>query len=365
MSLKQNKYSDYKIFAFPEKVQSFRDNVLTAPIYVRIKPINRCNHACHWCVYSDGTLRPKDRPDKHLQAGMHETMREQDIMPTEAALGLIDDLADIGTKAVTFSGGGEPLLHKDIASIMQRTLDRNLALSIITNGQLLQGVRAETLAHAKWVRISMDYTSEKQMVESRNVPGRFFTGVLDNITNFTKIKDVNTDLGVNFIITRDNYEGIVDFAKQLKDCGVENIRFSPVYISGFKEYHAPIAARVVEQLLECQSFCDGNFSINTTYDLDSASKSPVRPFNRCLYAQTTCVVGADLNIYACHNTAYSKHGLIAGIQNRKFSEAWFSDEVKEWHDKFKPCNVCHHECANHNKVALYDKLTNDSYDAFV
>ena len=66
--MKQNKYSDYKIFAFPEKVQSFREGNVTAPLYVRIKPINRYNHACHWCVYSDGTLRPKDRPDKHLKS---------------------------------------------------------------------------------------------------------------------------------------------------------------------------------------------------------------------------------------------------------------------------------------------------------
>lgn len=363
--MKQNKYSDYKIFAFPEKVQSFREGNVTAPLYVRIKPINRCNHACHWCVYSDGTLRPKDRPDKHLKAGMHETMKEQDIMPTEAAIGLIDDLADIGVKAVTFSGGGEPLLHKDIASIMRRTIDNKIALSIITNGQLLNNDRADILGHAKWVRVSMDYTSAQQMVNSRNVPERFFTGVLNNLESFSKNKQKSCDLGINFIITRDNYEGIVPFAKQLKDCGVENVRFSPVYVTNFKQYHEPIASRVIEQLAECQSFCDENFSINTTYDLDSPSKSAVRPFNRCLYAQTTCVVGADLNIYACHNTAYSKHGLIASIKDRKFSDSWFSEEVKEWHDKFRPCNVCHHECANHNKVALYEKLATDSYDAFV
>lgn len=363
--MKQNKYSDYKIFAFPEKVQSFREGKVTAPLYVRIKPINRCNHACHWCVYSDGTLRPKDRPDKHLKAGMHETMKEQDIMPTEAAIGLIDDLADIGVKAVTFSGGGEPLLHKDIASIMSRTIDNKIALSIITNGQLLNNDRADILGHAKWVRVSMDYTSAQQMVNSRNVPERFFTGVLKNLEIFSKNKQKSCDIGINFIITRDNYEGIVPFAKQLKDCGVENVRFSPVYVTNFKQYHEPIASRVIEQLAECQSFCDENFSINTTYDLDSPSKSAVRPFNRCLYAQTTCVVGADLNIYACHNTAYSKHGLIASIKDRKFSDAWFSEEVKEWHDKFRPCNVCHHECANHNKVALYEKLATDSYDAFV
>lgn len=363
--MRHNKYSNYKILGFPDKIKSFQTGTITAPIYVRIKPINRCSHACHWCVYSDGSLRPKDRPDKHLQAGMHGQMKEQDTMPTSKALELLDDLASIGTKAVTFSGGGEPLLHKDIATIMRRTLDNNLGLSIITNGQQLSHDRAEVLYKASWVRVSMDYTSSKQMVESRNVPDRFYAGVIDNLIEFAKHKSSTCDLGINFIITRSNYEGITEFALKLKSYGIENVRFSPVYVQNFKEYHTPIAARVLEQLQDCQAFCDDSFSVNTTYDLDSPSKSPDRPFDRCLYAQATCVVGADLNIYACHNTAYTKHGLIAGIQERKFSEAWFSDEVREWHAKFRPCKVCLHECANHSKVELFEQLAKDSYDAFV
>lgn len=363
--MQQNKYSDYKIFAFPNKVDSFRTGILTAPVYVRIKPINRCSHACHWCVYSDGTLRPKDRAGKHLQAGMHGQMKEQDTMPTAKALELITDLARIGTKAVTFSGGGEPLLHKDITDIMYSTVQNNIDLSIITNGQQLSGTRADILRHAKWVRVSMDYTSALQMQESRNVPDRFYDEVINNLTKFAANKKVGCDLGVNFIITRSNYEGIVPFAKLLKDCGVENIRFSPVYVQGFKEYHTPIAPRVLEQLQECQTFCTDTFSINTTYDLTSPSKASSHAFNRCLYAQTTPVVGADLNIYACHNTAYTAHGLITGMQDRTFSEAWFSPEAQAWHAKFRPCVSCNHECANHNKVALYEALATDSYDAFV
>jgi MoaA/NifB/PqqE/SkfB family radical SAM enzyme len=363
--VKQNKYSDYKIFSFPDKIASFRDDIITAPIYVRIKPTNICNHACRFCVYSDGTTRPKDRPDLHLQAGMHTSMNERDVMPRDKALELIEDLATIGTKAVTFSGGGEPLLHKDIVEIMTKTVSSGLDLSIITNGQLLAGERAEVLGNAKWVRISMDYTSAEQMASSRNVPDRSFDSVMQNIKNFSNTKTESCDLGINFIITRYNYEGLVPFAKQLKDAGVSNVRFSPVYVQNFKEYHNTIATRVREQLAECQSFCDDDFTINTTYDLDSPSKSSVRPFHRCLYAQAVCVVGADLNIYACHNTAYSNHGRIASMKDQSFSQAWFGEEAKAWHKNFNPGVSCLHECANHAKVALFEKLATDSHDAFV
>ena len=363
--MKQNKYSDLKIFSFPEKIASFRDDIITAPIYVRIKPINICQHACRFCTYSDGSTRKKDRPDLHLQSGMHTAMNERDTMPTEKALELMDDLGAIGTKAITFSGGGEPLLHKDIAVIMGRAIEAGLDLSMITNGQSLSGLRAELLGQAKWVRVSMDYTSSEQMVASRNVPESWFDGVITNLEQFAKTKTQSCDLGVNFIITNYNYEGLVPFAKRLKDIGVENVRFSPVYVQNFKEYHTPIATRVREQLAECQSFCDSDFTINTTYDLDSPSKSPLRPFHRCLYAQAACVVGADLDIYACHNTAYSNHGRIASMKNQSFAQAWFSEEARTWHKNFNPGVSCLHECANHAKVALFEKLATDSHDAFV
>jgi MoaA/NifB/PqqE/SkfB family radical SAM enzyme len=133
----------------------------------------------------------------------------------------------------------------------------------------LKGKRAQVLAHAKWVRISIDYTSARQMVDSRNVPERFYDDIINNIHTFAELKNSKCDLGINFIITKSNYNDIVPFAKMMKSAGVENIRFSPVYVNNFAAYHAPIADRVTEQLKQCQEFCDDSFSINTTYILMS------------------------------------------------------------------------------------------------
>ena len=363
--MKHNKYSDLKILAFPEKINAFQTGKITAPIYVRIKPTNKCNHGCRFCCYSDGTKRPKDRPESHLQAKMHESMKEQDIIPYTKAVELLTDLRDMGTKAVTFSGGGEPLLHPDISKILTTTLDNKLDLSIITNGQLLFGDKAEILSNSKWVRVSIDYTNQQQMMDSRNVTLRSYTQVLDNLTKFAKIKSNKTDLGINFIVTQYNHEGLVTFAKTLKDCGVENIRFSPVYVTDFVNYHTPIATRVIEQLQEIQQFCNPQFSVNSTYALDNPSKSPHRPFNRCLYAQTVPVVGADLNVYACHNTAYSEHGKIGSIQKQTFKELWFSEQAKTAFQTLDPCKVCNHECANQHKVELFNALADTNMDNFI
>jgi MoaA/NifB/PqqE/SkfB family radical SAM enzyme len=301
----------------------------------------------------------------HLKSGMHLDMVEQDSIPLPKALELLDDLRDIGTKAITFTGGGEPLLHPSICEMMQRALDNALDISIITNGQLLTGKRAELLSQGKWVRVSIDYTNAESMRQSRNVALASFDGVMRNLESFAKIKGT-CDLGINYIVTRDNYKELVPFARRLKDIGVNNIRFSPVYVKGFKEYHTPIAKEVEAQLVDCQRFCDDEFTINTTYDLNSPTKGYERPFTRCLYAQTVPVVGADCNIYTCKDHAYDKVGLVGSIKNKSFKEVWFSHETKAFFDNFKPCVSCLGiECAAHNKIAIYEQLVDTAMDNFV
>ncbi len=317
----------------------------------------------HNCAYSDGATRAKDRPDQHMHANMHEAMRESDVMPLDKATELINDLKDMGVKAVTFSGGGEPLMHPDICEMMTQCLENGIDISVITNGQSLSKERAQILKNAKWVRVSMDYTSADQMVASRNVPARFYDGVIQNLRDFSAIK--NGDLGINFIVTRNNFEGLVPFADFLKGCGVDNIRFSPVYVDGFSAYHEPIAAKVTAQLLEIQSLCSDKFSVNSTYDIDSPSKSKERPFKKCLYLQTVPVVGADLGVYACHNTSYTKHGLLGSIKDQSFKQMWFSPEARKAMLELNPSCVCKHECANSSKVVLFNELAETHNDYFV
>ena len=99
--MKHNKYSDFKIFNHQEKLKSFHDGVITPPMYVRVKPINLCNHGCFFCVYSTG-FRVKDGGDEqHIISGMHEDMKEQDVMPFEKMRELLHDFWQMGVKAVT------------------------------------------------------------------------------------------------------------------------------------------------------------------------------------------------------------------------------------------------------------------------
>lgn len=365
--MRQNKYSDLKIVQFPEKIRSFQNGTITAPIYVRIKPINRCNQDCHFCCYAQSWRKTSSNTDdiNHIVSAMHTDMNESDTMPTAKAFELIDDLKEMGVKAVTFSGGGEPLLHKDIVAIMERVVEHGIDLSIITNGQLLRSHRAAILGKAKWVRVSMDYVNAEQMILSRRVKAKAFTDTMDNLRTFAALKSESCDLGVNYIVHKANYEGIAEFAKTLKESGVENVRFSPMWIPDFVEYHTPIKARVEEQLAQAQCLVDERFTINSTYELNSATKKTDRKYSACLFMQTVPVVGADQIVYACHNKAYDKTGAIGSIRDRHFKDLWFSDEARLIFDNLNPQKVCRHECANDNKNLIFHNLASMNADNFV
>lgn len=365
--LRNNKYSDLKIVSFPEKLDSFRKGVITPPIYVRVKPINKCNHGCRWCVYKADRRHDGDYGMSIINSDMHLDMAEQDVMPRVKMLEVLDDFQTMGVKAVTYSGGGEPLLHPDIEDFMEGTLYRGIDLSIITNGQLLTGLAAEILAYAKWVRVSMDYTTPAQMAHSRMVPERLFDGVLKNLQTFALHKRPDCDLGVNFIVHRDNCEGLVEFADRLFDLGVENIRFSPMYCPNFLAYHAPIEVMVEAQLQQIEQHARGytRASVNTTYDVRNPAHGPNRPYNRCYFMQTVPVVGADQNVYACHNKAYDKTGLIGSIREQRFITLWASEEAKKVFETLNPQCDCRHQCANDLKNRHIMNLVNAARDNFV
>ena len=44
-------YSDTKVFRYPKHLHAFAAGEVGAPVHIRIKPTNVCNHDCYFCAY--------------------------------------------------------------------------------------------------------------------------------------------------------------------------------------------------------------------------------------------------------------------------------------------------------------------------
>ena len=126
-------YTPFKIFHFSDTLSSMSSDIGTpaAPIHVRIKPINLCNHHCWYCAYKA----------KDMQLG--EDMDQKDQIPEDKMMEIVEDLVNMGVKAVTFSGGGELFLYKPLFEVSKKLIDSGIQIASLTNVSILEGELAE------------------------------------------------------------------------------------------------------------------------------------------------------------------------------------------------------------------------------
>lgn len=347
----QNKYSSFKIAAFPDKMQSLIDGKITAPLYVRIKPINSCNHSCGFCAYKSGQY-------------IHDSCDRSDMLSSKKLLEIISDIADIGVKGVVFSGGGEPLIHPARIDAFNLCQEKELKVGVITNGQKLDFKARASLINASWVRVSMDYWDAKSFSYSRGISGRFFDEILDNVFRFGLSKSPTCDLEINFIVTKENCLHILDAVKMVKKLGVSNIRLCPVWGNDFINYHSVIKQTVFNAIQEAQEvLSDDSFNVYSSYSVEESIMR--RPYDRCYFNQVCAVVAADYNVYMCHDKSYSNQGVIGNIRDQKFSDLWFSQATKDVFHSFKPQEMCNgHRCSNENRNLFINEVLGCVNDPF-
>ena len=85
------------------------------PLLVHVVPMRRCNLACAYCNEYDDVSSP---------------------VPLPVMLGRIDRLGELGTTAVTISGG-EPFMHPELDLIVARIRERGMFATLISNGYYL------------------------------------------------------------------------------------------------------------------------------------------------------------------------------------------------------------------------------------
>ena len=242
-------YSSQKIAFHQDKLKSLAEGRITSPLYVRVKPTNKCNHRCFYCSY-----------DPDFGYLLSEKKELLDEIPREKMMEILDNFKEMGVKAITYSGGGEPLVYPHIEEALEKNLNDGIDISIITNGQSLKGRKAELLAKAKWVRVSADSCNPEIFRESRRISEKAFYELEDNLRNFAKIKNPDCEFGINFVIHEKNIEYVLESAKYFKSLGLNHIRFSPVFIpKGYKDcpegsakYHEPFRDIVRKQIEEAK-----------------------------------------------------------------------------------------------------------------
>jgi len=345
-----NKYSNLKIFHYQDKLDTLQQSseIIKAPLHIRIKPTNVCNHNCWYCAYKSDDLQ------------LGQDMVEKDFIPEDKMMEILKDSSDMGVKAITFSGGGEPFTYRYFEQTIEKLIEYGISFASLTNGSRLNGKIAELFArNATWLRVSIDGYDDKSYAKARDVKVGEFSKIVKNMQEFTTIKGRTCNLGVSFIIDETNYTQIYKFSKLMKNIGVDSIKLSGCVVAneGSKnnEYHKPFFNKAKELSQKVKDELEDNtFEVFDSYHYleDKFDKD----YTWCPYSQILPVIGADLNIYPCQDKAYNlDNGLVGSIKNKSFKDFWFDDKDKFF--KINPSKDCQNHCvANGKNQMILDYL---------
>ena len=346
-----NPYSSLKIFHHKEALDTLVRNEQRAPIYIRLKPTNFCNHHCAYCTYGSG--------DTYQKTENRDSIEHRDMIPWEKLREIIADMGEMGVRALTFSGGGEPLTYPHIVEAVRKVKSYGIDLSLITNGQLLKGDIAKEFYTAKWVRISFDAPRASVYANLRRITEASFHQVCENIRSFACNKERDCVLGVNFVISKENCDYVYEAAVLLKSLGVDNVKFAAV-IENQQNYHIDIKDKVIEQLHRAEQELtvpandqSNGFRIINNYENDWMDKQfTVQPFETCYTCRLITVIAADQRVYLCHTRAYDSQAIVGDLHDRSFREMWFSEGTKKRLVELRPKRDCRNFCVYEERNQL-------------
>jgi len=345
-------YSNLKAFAFPERIQALSDKKLAAPVHVRIKPMNHCNHDCWYCAYRVSNLQ------------LGEDMDLKESIPEEKMHEIVDDLIEMKVRAVTFTGGGEPLIYKPLPDIVEKLVNSGIKVGSLSNGSNLKGRIADVFAnYATWIRVSLDAWDGASYSEARNVSVKEFDKLISNLESFAN-RESDCELGTSLVIDKKNAKHIFEIVQKLKSSGVKHVKLAGVVVSNDgaenNKYHKEIKHLVREEINQAIDLSDSNFKVLDHYhDLDERFD---HDYTICPTIQFTPVIGGDSYVYTCQDKAYTEGGKLGSIKDISFKEFWFSEENNQRAFAVNPSIHCRHNCANHQKNEIIMDFINTNSD---
>lgn len=341
-------YSQHKVAWHIDSIEALRRGALPVPVHVQLVLSDLCNQDCSFCAYrmSSGLSREL--------FGTAETHNPNRKIATEKAREIIRDCAALGVKAIQFTGGGEPTVHKDHEELFSLAQNLGMQTALVTNGVKLKATDA--FLRMTWIRVSVDAGTAETYASVRGVSDAHWSKAWQNIE--TVASAYRGTLGIGFVVTPQNKREIAAAAKLAKQAGAANLRIGAVFSTEGEAYYGDSVAEIREQIAEARQLSAAGFEVIDMFDrrmTDLHDGSPEDPF--CGYQHFTTYIGADLNVYRCCNTAYTKAGTIGSLKGARLADVLAS------HGPFdaRQCRYCQFNGQNKAINALIREPTHSAF----
>jgi cyclic pyranopterin phosphate synthase len=362
-----------KIVVHSNRVLDYFKGKNVDPINIEIDPSNACNHSCPFCI--SGHL--------HLRKFKGTEFFNRQMMNKQVLMNLVKDLSNTNIKSISWTGGGEPTMNPNLKEAINYIKENSeIDMGMFTNGSMLERFDLfNTVVNSlKWIRISMDAGKSQSYDKLRATnKSNNFQVILNNIKKLIEIKKMKKSkitIGVGFVISRDNFKEIIDFANLFKDLDVDYCQYKPEIIQierntfdgndKKQQISAEFWAKEVLNLLDKASKILGKkFQCNSykVTDLIKDKKLYGREYKKCIGSQFQPCIGADGEVYVCTNHRGHKDRSYGSLYEKSFLEIWSNVTkrkcVMDKIENLEKFSMCSQLCKPHESNKILWQIKNN------
>jgi len=324
------------------------------PLHVRLEPSEVCNFRCCFCWWHNREKR--EQLDNFSFDGRR-------LMDTARLLSLLEELAAMGTKAVSFTGAGDPLMHPDMAEVLDKASSLGLVFGATSNMAMpMTDALVEALVKAKWLRWSLNAGTGSYLAVANPKGGgdeRLFERMKENIRRIAAAagrQRRRPEFNASYVVTDINQADVFEAAKLAASLGVDSIAFRPdtplERQDGANEYSPEVLAliRAAEEQLQTDSF-----RVYSSLVRQEDVRRQNDPELLCFYSNHTVYIDARGDVYPCCYTRYDARYVIGNIMEQEFREFWNSAERRNFYLKLPQdgCPACGYGRINQALKPLY------------
>jgi organic radical activating enzyme len=234
------------------------------PVHAQFIPTERCNLNCSWCSCANDTRR--------ITASIEMVEK------------LVDVLSRWGCRAVTITGGGEPLMAPDIKQILTLFNGANIKIGLVSNGYLFPSrTDTEDISKLTWCRISC---SDDRGLDTK--------GFGDAIT-YAVERGPNVDWAFSYVVTREfNLDRFCEYIEYANKYDFTHMRA----VSDLFDLDGVIDMDIIKRDVRERG-------INDSKVIYQGRKEFSRGVKDCLISLLKPVIGADGKIYPCCGAQYA------------------------------------------------------------
>jgi len=196
--------------------------IFIGPAYFHLDISNNCNMNCSYCWFHSKTAPDREYTDKW----------KQQQIKLSAFKKLVDDLHELKTGLILFSGAGEPLTHPDVVEMASYVKKKGMILQLFTNALLLNKDYAKKFVDANLDEIYCSISAANSNAYKKLHPSdgkNEFKTIEKNIISLSKYKNkqnkTKPQITIIEVINSLNYNEALEMLDWAKKVGANAIRF--------------------------------------------------------------------------------------------------------------------------------------------